>query len=168
MSDERRIGNSEREAAVVALQVHLNAGRLTSSEYEDRSIQARQARTRAELDPLFADLPRPHPDEPAVSASTSDSVTSQSGATPATDTPSTANPSTAPSTGPGSGQIGGLLPDPLGAWVLALTPFAALFLFFATGHHWQWFLLIPITGLIVRGPQEGRSRHGHPRRRRDR
>jgi hypothetical protein len=161
MSDaEPRIGNSEREAAVVALQVHLNAGRLTSSEYEDRSIKARQARTRADFEPLFADLPRPHPDDETR-------VRAASAPEPASSQPA-ASPTTPPSGGPVPGSPGGLLPDPWGAWAMALTPFAALLLFFGTGHHWQWFLLIPITGLIVRGPHGGHGHRGRARGRLDR
>ena len=36
------------------------AGRLTGEEFEDRSVRAAAARTRGELDALFADLPLPH------------------------------------------------------------------------------------------------------------
>jgi hypothetical protein len=63
------------------------------------------------------------------------------------------------------GRYGGLLPEPWGAWVMSLTPFAALILFFATGYHWQWFLIIPIAGLIVYGPD---GRHGDRGRYRNR
>ncbi|HST83064.1 MAG TPA: DUF1707 domain-containing protein [Kineosporiaceae bacterium] len=165
MSDaERRIGNSEREAAVVALQVHLNAGRLSSSEYEDRSIQARQARTRADFEPLFADLPRPHPDDETKGpASTPVSVTSTEPAATQNTTPSSGSHA-----GPVSESPGGLLPGPVGAWVMSLIPFAALLLFFATGHHWQWFLLIPIAGVLVRGPHGGHGHRGRARGRLDR
>jgi hypothetical protein len=143
MSDaERRIGNSEREAAVTALQVHLNAGRLTSSEYEDRSIQAHQARVRADLDMLFADLPQPDDAAPAP-------------------VPQPVGSGQPASSRHGSGP--GLLPEAWGGWVMALTPFVALLLFFATGHHWQWFLIIPIAGILVRGPHGGHGHHGRAR-----
>jgi Domain of unknown function (DUF1707) len=56
---EIRIGDAEREAAVSALGEHYAAGRLTKEEYDERAEQAFAARTRSQLLPLFADLPRP-------------------------------------------------------------------------------------------------------------
>ena len=61
-----RIGIAEREAAVTALGEHFAAGRLDPGEYETRVEAATAARSRADLLPLFADLPGPHP--PAVVA----------------------------------------------------------------------------------------------------
>lgn len=55
-----RIGNAEREAATKALDEHLAAGRIDMDEYGERYAQASMARTRGELEPLFADLPEPH------------------------------------------------------------------------------------------------------------
>jgi len=59
--DESRIGTEERSLALEALGTHLAGGRLTSTEYEERAGAATAARTRADLAPLFADLPPPHP-----------------------------------------------------------------------------------------------------------
>lgn len=59
--DELRIGTDERESAISILGEHLAKGRLEISEYEQRAGAAAGARTRAELRPLFADLPPPHP-----------------------------------------------------------------------------------------------------------
>jgi len=56
-----RIGNDERDAAVKALDEHLNAGRLDAEEYGQRVAQASLARTRDGIDELFVDLPAPHP-----------------------------------------------------------------------------------------------------------
>jgi len=55
-----RVGTAEREEAVAVLNAHRAAGRLTGEEFEDRSVRAAAARTRGELDALFADLPLPH------------------------------------------------------------------------------------------------------------
>ncbi len=133
MSDAtERIGNDERESAVTALRLHHAAGRLTSAEYEDRSLQVRQAKTWDELAPLFADLPRDAADPADVAKH------------------------------PEPQQQWGLLPEPWASWVMSLTPFAALLLFFTTGHHWQWFLAIPIVGLLMYGPNgQGHCWHGH-------
>lgn len=56
-----RIGNDERDAAIKALDEHLNAGRLDAEEYGQRVAQASIARTREAIDELFVDLPAPHP-----------------------------------------------------------------------------------------------------------
>jgi hypothetical protein len=56
-----RIGATERDAAIAAIGEHLGAGRLDLYEYERRVGAAAQARTYADLRPLFADLPPPHP-----------------------------------------------------------------------------------------------------------
>ena len=40
--------------------------------------------------------------------------------------------------------------------IMALTPFAALALFFTTGQ-WMWFLTIPVMGILLYGPEGGRK-----------
>jgi hypothetical protein len=65
MNDERpggsiRIGDSEREDAVRRLGEHYEAGRLSADEHSERVDQALQAKTAADLDGLFTDLPGPH------------------------------------------------------------------------------------------------------------
>jgi len=59
--DELRIGTAEREAAVKLLGDHMSEGRLALEEYEERTAAALEARTRADVRPLFKDLPPPHP-----------------------------------------------------------------------------------------------------------
>jgi hypothetical protein len=54
-----RIGDHEREAAVRELGGHFTDGRLDAQEYEERTTAAYAARTGADLEPLFADLPWP-------------------------------------------------------------------------------------------------------------
>ncbi|MGB3438220.1 MAG: DUF1707 domain-containing protein [Actinophytocola sp.] len=60
-SDELRIGTVEREAAVKILGDHMAAGRLSLDEYEERAAAALESRTRADIRPLFEDLPAPYP-----------------------------------------------------------------------------------------------------------
>jgi hypothetical protein len=36
--------------------------------------------------------------------------------------------------------------------IMALTPFLALALFFTTGFHWMWFLMVPVMGILMYGP----------------
>ncbi len=52
-----RIGDADREFALQALTEHFVAGRLDQEEFEERSGRVWQARTAADLTPLFADLP---------------------------------------------------------------------------------------------------------------
>jgi len=54
-----RVGDVERERAVAALHDHFAAGRLDPDELEERLTAALTARTRADLDGLFTDLPAP-------------------------------------------------------------------------------------------------------------
>jgi len=58
---EVRIGDAEREQAQTALNDHYAAGRLDHDEYTERLDRIWAARTRAELDPVFTDLPGPAP-----------------------------------------------------------------------------------------------------------
>lgn len=52
-----RVGDQEREQAVSALGEHYANGRLTRTEHAERLDAAWSARTRADLDLLFGDLP---------------------------------------------------------------------------------------------------------------
>ena len=57
----QRIGDSERDQAAELLREHMAAGRLDQDEFDDRLGKALTARTSADLDPLFTDLPGPKP-----------------------------------------------------------------------------------------------------------
>ena len=59
-----RIGTAEREQAVTALGEHFAQGRLEPAEFEERMTAAYAARTAAELDRLFEDLPAPAGHQP--------------------------------------------------------------------------------------------------------
>jgi hypothetical protein len=54
-----RVGDAERLAAANRLAAHTAAGRLTLAEYDQRASATWAARTGADLDALFADLPAP-------------------------------------------------------------------------------------------------------------
>lgn len=58
---QTRIGDAERDRAVGFLQEHMAQGRLDAVEFDDRLTRALQARTAADLEPLFEDLPEPRP-----------------------------------------------------------------------------------------------------------
>jgi Flp pilus assembly protein TadB len=53
------IGDRERDLAVGALAQHYAHGRLTRAEHEQRMTSALNARTNADLQGLFTDLPHP-------------------------------------------------------------------------------------------------------------
>jgi len=153
----RRIGDAEREAATQALVAHREAGRLDPVEFEERQVRVAAARTWAEVRPLFTDLPQPHPvGMPTV-------------------TPGALHPLVDPGTpavpvaaGEASGLLGGLVPDRYKTTVMALTPFAALLLFFLTpGPGWLWFLAIPVMGILLYGPDGHEERKRQERLARD-
>ena len=52
-----RIGDAERERAASQLAEHYAVGRLTQDEHAERLDRIWAARTQAELDPVFVDLP---------------------------------------------------------------------------------------------------------------
>lgn len=66
--DELRIGDAERERAQTDLGEHYAAGRLDHDEFTQRLDRIWAARTRAELTPVFADLPGPRPAVPGYRA----------------------------------------------------------------------------------------------------
>jgi DUF1707 SHOCT-like domain len=54
-----RIGDAERDAAMVQLREHFVAGRLTFDELTERIDLALAAKTQGQIDHLMGDLPRP-------------------------------------------------------------------------------------------------------------
>ncbi len=61
---ELRIGDLERDRAADELSGHFAAGRLDHSEFDSRLAAAYAAKTGADLEPLFADLPGHQPAVP--------------------------------------------------------------------------------------------------------
>jgi hypothetical protein len=153
---DQRLSDAEREEAVGGLAQAHAEGRLTTEEYGERSAAARRAVTRADLVPLFADLPESPGADQAV---------------PLAATPGPVPPPPEPASGfgaayraaepvdGGSRALGGRV----GATIMALVPLLAVALFFITGFmgsfawSWLWFLLVPIAGIVIYGPgSEGR------------
>jgi len=127
-----RLSDSERQDAVARLSSYAAEGRLSDAEATERAASARSATTRGDLAPLFADLP--------------------------------AEPITAPPAAPArpDGSSRGRYRRSA-VLVSALMPFIAVGLFFLTGvawgyqFAWLWFLLIPVTGILVYGPGSDRE-----------
>lgn len=142
-----RVGHDERSAAIKALDEHLSAGRLDPEEYGERMATASLARTRAELEQLFIDLPAPHPFPDSVPRSWS---------------PYPMPPRQSAYPVPGRRVV----PWPVvAAAVIALMPLIALTLFIVT-KTWVFFLLIPAVGMVFgrRGPRGPRGRYSSGRR----
>ncbi len=55
--DQLRISDLERDQAAAVLGEHFAQGRLTAAEHSERLDQIWAARTRAQLQPVFRDLP---------------------------------------------------------------------------------------------------------------
>ncbi|WP_035697157.1 DUF1707 SHOCT-like domain-containing protein [Glycomyces tenuis] len=69
MNDDRgrlRISNADRDGAIEQLQKALDEGRIDLAEFDERSKTAYEAKTNAELDLIFADLPTARADGKAV------------------------------------------------------------------------------------------------------
>ena len=66
MADDEnlRIGDAERDEAIVLLREHMSAGRITAEEFDERMSAALIAKTRGELTALFNDLPGRTPGDP--------------------------------------------------------------------------------------------------------
>jgi hypothetical protein len=132
-SSPLRIGNTERTAAMKALDEHLESGRLGVEEYADRSAAAANAVVAGDLADLFTDLPEPHPALPGTPA---------------------APPPTAPlPVAPRTGDVAPAARRALDTWgprLVAVAPLVAIALFFLT-RQWVFFLLIPVAGALVYG-----------------
>lgn len=153
---EQRLSNAEREEAVARLSDAQIEGRLTLAEYEQRAASARNAVTRGDLVPLFADLPDAAP-RAATSAPTlldGPGTLPPPSADPYAYSPPPPSATYAPAPARTSRALGGRIGDT----IMALTPFIALGLFFWTGFaggfawSWLWFLIIPVAAIIIYGP----------------
>ena len=154
----QRLSDAERDAAVGRLAAAQAEGRLTFSEFEQRERSARAAVTRADLVPLFADLPETATAGEQLPRSTAATTQTPSyapvpppPASPYADSGAGADAATGWT---GSRALGGRT----GATIMALAPFIALGLFFLFGFigsfawSWLWFLLVPIAGVVIYGP----------------
>lgn len=170
--DGLRIGNTERDEAVRLLRQQADAGRLDTDELADRAARARQARTREELQPIFADLPVDIPTAESVgfapyppTSPYGDDVSRGQLAPLAAATPATPAASAVPAdadrqqTSPTVQRIGGV--------VIALLWPAAIVLNIAFGWHLWWLFLIPVfaTGWIgyafgLWSRPDGHGKHG--------
>jgi hypothetical protein len=134
-----RIGDAERDRAVGFLQEHMAQGRLDHEEFDERLTRALRARTEADLQPLFDDLPEPRPSS-GLATTASFSPPPWAGAAPPAAVPAVSSEaSSVPVTGRGNPR-----------WVqivmAAVWP-AAILLCFAIGFEnwWVWIAAAMVT-----------------------
>lgn len=160
-SENLRVSDGERNAAMDALGAHLSAGRLDMDEYGTRSAQLAAARTTGDLRAPFADLPGPHPAGPVATGSASAPMAVSGGYAGSSMTPA-AGPIPAMPTHSRGQQIAAAIAG--GAGIIAVI------LFFALSGVWEqaWlvFLLVPLVYLVagaVWGPDWRNSGGGRDR-----
>ncbi|HEY5979308.1 MAG TPA: DUF1707 domain-containing protein [Microlunatus sp.] len=141
MSDSvpQRIGDAERDRAAEYLREHMSVGRLSQDEFDERVTAALQARTAADLEPLFDDLPAPKPGQDvAVAGSTP---------WPAYQPPGTPSPSASALVPMPDSKLANALAAASGvAWILFI-------LSWALGFGVWWFVFIPIALSSAAGKQ---------------
>ncbi|HEY5787077.1 MAG TPA: DUF1707 domain-containing protein [Microlunatus sp.] len=141
MSDSvpQRIGDAERDRAADYLREHMSVGRLNQDEFDERVTAALQARTAADLEPLFSDLPAPKPGQ--------DVAVAGGAPWPVYQPPTTAAVSSAlamPSSS--SANMWGAIAAV--SWVVWMIPN------FVFGWHLWWLVFIPIVISSIAGQQK--------------
>ncbi|MFT4167274.1 MAG: DUF1707 domain-containing protein [Microlunatus sp.] len=146
----QRIGDAERDRAAEYLREHMSVGRLTQEEFDERITAALQARTAADLKPLFDDLPPPRPGQEQAATGSP---------WPVYQAPALPIPSSPPAIGPSSSALQPIPPMPSStvANVLATITGIAWILFvlnFIIGPGWWWLVFVPIVLSSVAGKQQ--------------
>ncbi len=151
---EPRIGDADRDQAVDYLREHLSQGRLDSLEFDERMSQALEAKTSAELVPLFADLPDPRPST-AVAPLPYEAPPWQRQSAPVAATAHVPSHTVAPVP---KGWNSGLAIASSIAW-----PATILLITFVLGWgQFWWLVFIPIVLSSVLGKdRQSNRRHGH-------
>jgi len=136
----QRIGDAERDRAADYLREHMSVGRLSQEEFDERVTAALQARTAADLEPLFSDLPAPKPGQDEAVAGGSPWPSYQPPANPAASSTALAMPSSH------SANLWGTIAGV--SWVLWMVPN------FIFGWHLWWLVFIPIVISSIAGQQK--------------
>ncbi len=136
----QRIGDAERDRAVELLREHMAQGRLDQVEFDERLTTALSARTAADLDPLFSDLPGPRPGQGVVPS-------------PAFQAPPWQNQNAVAPVEPSSQAVAPTQKKWNTALVVASSvawPATLLFLFATSWSYW-WLIFIPIMISSIAG-----------------
>jgi DUF1707 SHOCT-like domain len=146
----QRIGDAERDQAAGYLREALAEGRLDQSEFDERLERALQAKTQADLDPLFRDLPGPRPGQGMATSAGFQAPPWQrrEGAEPASAdvVPSSASADVVPA---GRSRVLDTI-----AWVA--WPVTIMVLFATSWSYW-WLIFIPIIISSLAGSKHQRS-----------
>ncbi len=144
MSDSvpQRIGDAERDRAADYLREHMSVGRLTQEEFDERVTAALQARTAADLEPLFDDLPAPKPGQEVAVAGSAPWPVYQPPAGQAAAPPPAALAMPSGASSNMWSMIAGI------SWVLWVIPN------FVFGWHLWWLVFIPIVLSSIAGQQK--------------
>lgn len=156
MSDPvpQRIGDAERDRAAEYLREHMSVGRLSQDEFDERLTAALQAKTTADLEPLFADLPAPRPGQPEPPTRGTPWPLYQP---PPASAEVTSAPAGAPAQQSGAASfwnIAAAVAWP--AWIL---------LCFAIGWQYWWLVFVPIIISSISGQRRQEQRRLDRRRR---
>lgn len=136
-----RIGDAERDRAVGFLQEHMAQGRLDHAEFDERLTRALQARTAADLEPLFDDLPEPRPGGLVPTTPYPAPPWSATGASAVPTSPPAEAVPAAPATRPRAVVVA----------MAAIWP-AAILLFVLTGFHFWWvFVVAAVVSYFLNG-----------------
>lgn len=130
----QRIGDAERDQATTYLREALAHGRLDQAEFDDRVDQALRAKTQADLDPLFRDLPGPKPGQGLAASGGFQAPPWQRAAQPPDDV-------AVPSGGAAVAKSDASRFLDIVAWAAWPVTIIALF---ATNWHFWWLIFIPI------------------------
>ena len=151
----QRIGDAERDRAIDLLRDHMAAGRLNAEEFDERLGVALSAKTSADLDPLFTDLPGAGPGQGLTKPSPAPS------AGPRRDRPVPTGPAE-PTLPPRERHAG------VAALAGVLWPITILAITFGFGwEHFWWLVFVPLVLTGAFGRSEHRRDHERRRIERD-
>ena len=141
----QRIGDAERDRAADYLREHMSVGRLSQEEFDERVTAALQARTAADLEPLFDDLPAPRPGQDVAVAGGAPWPVYQ----PSTYQPPAGSVAPPAALAMPSGSSANLWSMIAGvSWVVWMIPN------FVFGWHLWWLVFIPIILSSIAGQQK--------------
>jgi hypothetical protein len=154
----QRIGDAERDQATTYLREALAQGRLEQDEFDERLDRALRAKTQADLDPLFRDLPGPKPGQGLAPAAGFQAPPWQRGA----------EPPVQPAAPPPGNEVARTDQTNRALNVVAAVAWPlTIMLCFIVGWQYWWLIFIPIAISSFAGSKHQQNRHGNPHDRRE-
>lgn len=143
----QRIGDAERDRAAEYLREHMSVGRLDQEEFDERVTAVLQARTAADLEPLFSDLPAPKPGQEVSTTGGAPWPTYQPPAPRPVLTPS---PALSPMPSSANANLWSTIAGV--SWVVWMIPN------FLVGWHLWWLVFVPVVLSSIAGQQKQEQR----------